>query len=289
MEVAWKQLRAINFTTNRAEAVFELLNGDKLTGRMALGQLQLATAFGAQAVPLEHIRSLRVISGGTFPDGLRRELVLYFGFDRDEDPIRDQGGKENNAANHGSTWTPNGKRGGGRKFVRERENFLDCGNILGGHARLTISLWLRTSFQGPRQYVLGKYNGGGGEAEDAFLIRLHEQHPEFQFAFGGEVPGKWASFVNERGIELADGQWHHYAVVLDAASGVHVAYVDGRREALFEKPIRALNKGTRNFLVGASEENGQPAHFFDGTLDEIMIYERALTAEEIRQLFESQR
>jgi hypothetical protein len=82
--------------------------------------------------------------------------------------------------------------------------------------------------------------------------------------------------------DLTDGNWHHVVAVRDNSSGQNILYVDGSEEDAktvtyttgFESGTAALNIGWLN-LSG---------HYrFNGTLDEVALYDRALTAEEILQ------
>jgi hypothetical protein len=81
------------------------------------------------------------------------------------------------------------------------------------------------------------------------------------------------------------GQWHHLATTLDAACGRQILYVDGCRvnamagvEARFDPSavfIGADNLGT----TGTA-----PTYFWSGVLDEVLLYNRALTDAEVKRL-----
>ncbi|MBN2064332.1 MAG: discoidin domain-containing protein [Sedimentisphaerales bacterium] len=95
------------------------------------------------------------------------------------------------------------------------------------------------------------------------------------------------------GVSLEDGTWHHIAVVLpDGADNINQVkmYVDG-----IEVETNAIGLDARLStqlsevyigLVNSTPEPGAfaPAQFFKGSIDEVMIYSRALTAQEIYEL-----
>ena len=91
---------------------------------------------------------------------------------------------------------------------------------------------------------------------------------------GGGISG--ATSIN-------DGEWHHIVTVRDAATGYNKLYVDGSLEAdtVFTYSagfVSSADVQVANFLQG-----GQHNYFFDGILDEIAIYDRALTEAEVRE------
>jgi len=83
-------------------------------------------------------------------------------------------------------------------------------------------------------------------------------------------------------VSLADDVWHHVAVVRDFATGENRLYVDG---ALNDSVTIAYNTGqgfesaTDNLNLGWLNAGG--GFGYNGTLDEVAIYDRVLTAQEI--------
>jgi lysophospholipase L1-like esterase len=83
---------------------------------------------------------------------------------------------------------------------------------------------------------------------------------------------------------LNDEAWHHVAVVRDGSSGKNLLYVDGFLEdsravayrAGFDSPTADLNIGWLRLNSG---------YRFEGILDEIAVYGRALSASEIQEHF----
>ena len=81
---------------------------------------------------------------------------------------------------------------------------------------------------------------------------------------------------------LSEG-WHHLAIVIDSASMTLQLYVDGERVADGPTALLPADLGvtTQNWL-GRSQYEADP--YFMGLLDEFRIYDRALSASEIRYL-----
>jgi hypothetical protein len=101
-----------------------------------------------------------------------------------------------------------------------------------------------------------------------------------KFTFGGSQDGKFCL----SGCRINDNQWHHLVGVI-----VHKSpndndvykYIDGHLDSsLFDIPD--IEHGSRRVLIG--DENKRK-WAFRGLIEEISIYNRALSADEIQQLY----
>jgi PKD repeat protein len=82
--------------------------------------------------------------------------------------------------------------------------------------------------------------------------------------------------------------WSHVAATFDRATGRLRLYVNGQvdNEGFSPYPGTAVNNSATDILVGAV--NGQvttPAEFFQGSVDELELYDRALSTSEIQSVF----
>jgi hypothetical protein len=102
----------------------------------------------------------------------------------------------------------------------------------------------------------------------------------FNFSASG---GNITANISSDGISIAqrayvgDSQWHHVALVANRTGNASL-FLDGSLVSSSNLSIGTLNSSP-NFTIGA---RNQTAGFFAGTLDEIRIYRRALSASEIR-------
>jgi hypothetical protein len=79
--------------------------------------------------------------------------------------------------------------------------------------------------------------------------------------------------------QVVTGEWHHIAEVYDSAAGAMVQYVDGARA--HATPLGGtIPSAVADVLLGCSE-SAPLGQFFIGTLDEVALYTRALTAVEL--------
>ncbi|HRS70713.1 MAG TPA: LamG domain-containing protein, partial [Anaerohalosphaeraceae bacterium] len=92
-----------------------------------------------------------------------------------------------------------------------------------------------------------------------------------------------------------DGQWHHVAAVLqEPASGPASVqnlrlYIDGQLDAgTYTNPTVEINTGTDcSVRIGVMQKpDGALESFFGGQIDEVRIYDRALSESEIQSLLQ---
>lgn len=79
-------------------------------------------------------------------------------------------------------------------------------------------------------------------------------------------------------------QWYHCALVVDRAGGTIRLYVDGQEVRKADKDIRAwVAQNGLPLFIGAGQREGKPFAHFHGRLDNVRLYQRALSGEEILQ------
>src|SRR6185312_9730317 len=163
--------------------------------------------------------------------------------------------------------------------------FLNFGTPNGGNAEFTVEAWM-TEYKyvnGTGNSILGIGYGNGGE--------------QFILDTGGSANGALRFFVrNAAGTVSAatssylpanDGKWHHVVGVCDEAGGHVYLYMDGVQ--LASGTITAgsgILSSSMPLTIGARESD----HFntvsndfqFLGAIDEVALYNRALSAAEIQ-------
>ncbi|HPO70615.1 MAG TPA: lamin tail domain-containing protein [Anaerohalosphaeraceae bacterium] len=156
-------------------------------------------------------------------------------------------------------------------------------------------------FDGTNDYIaVGGYKGISGSASRTCTAWIRTGTVMSQIISWGELQTgrKWAVRVNDDGTlraevqegyiygttPVADNQWHHVAVVLidDGSPDISEAilYVDGKAETTFGGiQARAVNTAAVSDVLIGVNLNGTV--FFQGLMDDLRIYSRALTADEI--------
>mgnify|MGYP001565449571 FL=1 len=86
-----------------------------------------------------------------------------------------------------------------------------------------------------------------------------------------------------------DGAWHHVAVTYDgnsSASGVQI-YIDGSSVALtiLYNTLSATILNSENFTLGKYNSGTGASNAYGGLMDEVAVYNRALTPAEITDIY----
>ena len=85
------------------------------------------------------------------------------------------------------------------------------------------------------------------------------------------------------------GEWYHLVSVFD--SGLAQIYVDGVIETSWDTGYASLFSSSVNLLVGSETTDHPNAGVggipIDGLIDDVYIYDRALSASEVQTLFSS--
>jgi hypothetical protein len=147
---------------------------------------------------------------------------------------------------------------------------------------MTINLWMKSNETARGFYDYHQwYNGWGlvdgdigGSGHDFGLSML-----ENRAAFGTGKPDR--TLVSETAIN--DGQWHMLTAVIDTTAGEMRLYVDKVLQDSYEMSQNLSRSGIGRLFVGANRTN---TGFFKGYIDELTLYNTALSADEIWALDE---
>lgn len=86
-----------------------------------------------------------------------------------------------------------------------------------------------------------------------------------------------------------DGQWHHFALVRDVAAQANLLYLDGAQETSAAadpgtlRRINTMSEHPARVLIGAHFGTGTstPSDFFNGAIENLVVYHRALSPAEV--------
>jgi hypothetical protein len=145
-----------------------------------------------------------------------------------------------------------------------------------GSASRTCCAWIKTS----------------GSAGNSVIMNWGAAATGQQWLFGLFSDGRLALYSHGPFISTVrtvyDDQWHHVAVVFDQGTpGLNEIqlYIDGIVQATTVSGSALLNTGLGDDVtLGAFNNAGTMAAFFNGTMDDIRIYNRVLTETEIQAL-----
>jgi hypothetical protein len=161
--------------------------------------------------------------------------------------------------------------------VDDYANVPTYSGIGGANAR-TASLWVKTSASGVYQALV---QWGADATGQLWMLRVLADGTVTVAAYGGGVYSTQT---------ITDGQWHHIAAVLDEGqtdSGQIRLYVDGVLDSTSYSDhctIATAQSASVHLGVWYKYTTSTRTNYFTGLMDEVRIYERALSAAEVAAL-----
>lgn len=279
VKIPLERIRGIQFSVSNQHVVVTLQNGDKLQGTSRQDAFKVTTAFGKVAIETKFITRLSVMArpAAAPPTG----CVFWLSFDVEEgDRVTDQSGREHHGRIQGAEYVPTGQRGGAYRFTSGKRQMWvpHSPDWRLGDRPFSIALWVNLD-QLPNEqrehFMIGHDEGGGGRNKWGFEffrdgLCFHLNGPEVgshriaQYRFRPEA-----------------NRWYHQSMTRND-SGYRL-YVDGKCVATDETTV-AVPDVSAELTIGQAEGLG-----IEGMLDEVMIFERALSAEELKALYDSQK
>jgi hypothetical protein len=156
--------------------------------------------------------------------------------------------------------------------VASLDSAYDAGSIF------TIAGWFKTSQSEGSQTIVGQWSQDGGFY---YGWQVLVESNKVVAKFGGDV-----GMTEITGIKnVTDGEWHHFALANNGSSSA-VLYVDGELDGTYGPKYMEFY-GTKFRIGDGSYGNGTlEGGPFNGVIDDVMIFNRLLSAEEAGQLYE---
>ncbi len=214
-------------------------------------------------------------------------LVSYWSFDGGD--VSDQVG-DNDGTINGDPEVVAGKIGDALKFDKDGDNVtFPTNGVPTGNSPMTWSAWFKreVSDAGGVQYIAtfgvpqccGIFFGIGTRNGDQVFMT------------------QWGAGSDTYGPVVSLGDWHHVVAVYNGSQN-NTIYLNGEMVAEHVLPEAMKVVGTNAGAIGSNpginpgphvdlhgHEPGDPGEFFEGLIDDVGLYNRALSADEVVQNF----
>jgi len=195
-------------------------------------------------------------------------LVLFFSFEEGKgDTTQDKSGHDNTGKLEESPKWGKGKYGGGILFGDGSYMNMGDSETLDGMSELTVEFWL---------YV--------NQMNNANLIAKNDWNSSFHsHLYTGDMI-YWGNSVSDRintpGGTVVVEEWAHFTLQFDGTDKMWRIFKNGEEVVSGPATIEEIPDTDVDFTMGGPELGGGT---LDGILDEFAIYNRALSADEIKQ------
>lgn len=83
---------------------------------------------------------------------------------------------------------------------------------------------------------------------------------------------------------ITAGQWYAIAGTFNAATHYIYVYINGFQDGSYDTTYDAIGSDTEQFFIGGDFTAGSAGNYFDGLIDEVLIWNELLTPAEIMKL-----
>jgi hypothetical protein len=207
-----------------------------------------------------------------------------------EGDAKDSSGHNLNGTVKQGTFVPSGRTGGGQALQLQKAGYVDLGNppaLDFATGDWAVTAWFKTNMSGgvddPHQGVIyGKGGDNTGGKRYALNMSLNTEGVVTLVVDDDNVQ-RWDANSQTK---TNDNQWHFVAGLREG--GVARIYIDGLLEGTTTLPAGYDLSGTsqHNAYIGAVtyHPDGSIYKLFSGLIDEVRIYNRALSAGEVLYL-----
>jgi hypothetical protein len=237
------------------------------------------TAGGTGTILVDEIRLYATAPQVVTPvDPGTNDLAALYAMDGD---LKDSSGKGLNALGNGDPGFADGKAGFGKAVAFDGVNdYIDLpiGNLISTLGSSTFAAWVNPTGTANWERV---FDFGTGTTVYMFLtVRTTNGMARFAITTGSNAAGAESMVTSP--MPLGTG-WRHLAVVIDSVNMTETLYFDG--VPVVSGPTATLPRDmgvtTQNWL-GRSQWSGDA--YYNGLLDDVRIYDRALSEAEVRYL-----
>ncbi len=230
-----------------------------------------------RALPESEIKTLYNPACAGVTDG----LVAYYPFNGN---ANDESGNGNHGAVHGAVLTEDRSGSVNSAYLFDGQNDyirVEDNALLQITGDLSLNVWVKADVAGQAANIVRKGNwssyglGLGDYKNFPFYGHYYEEGSGLSEAIIYDTP-------------LAPERWYNLTVVRNSRTNTMTMYIDGvqvAEEFYTEEPLATSSSGCNFFSIGALCDTKA---FFDGVIDDIRIYNRALSESEIQQLYSGQ-
>ena len=207
-------------------------------------------------------------------------LVAYWDFDEGSGTqVFDKSGSGINGVLRGDAfWVKEGKFGSAVRF--NKNGCVDFGideRLNPGMGNFTLQAWAKVD-NAPQGFAMGKYNCRAGYLGYGFWSQAMGKRLAFTLS-DDNGRGRW----NNLTLDFPVDKWTNVALTIDREKGIVTYYENGVLKMHYEIPeVKGPVSCKAPFTLGRVHNFGGIERYMQGVVDEVTVWKRALSAEEIK-------
>jgi len=213
-------------------------------------------------------------------------LVAEWHFDEGSgNSLNDSSGNGNDGVIYGATWTA-GEFGSALNFDGNDDyiNIPTTPDLNPGDGSWTVEAWINIPTYPPSNYnyiIMAKHDGDMSNGYTMGIISTGE--------IGWMVDHyRGPNYKVNSGISINTDTWHHVAGVLDRTTNTLKTFVNGTQtNSASISGLGTINPSNPLWIGRYNRASCSRYEYFNGTIDEVRIYNRTLTADEIKEHYEN--
>ena len=167
----------------------------------------------------------------------------------------------------------------GKGLTFTGSGYINLGQCFGENVEneVSLSVWIKPNT------LTGKYQGiimHGGPNTDSYALYIRPDSKEIGFKTSGTT-SSWVTVDNVN--DLWDGDWHHIVVTYNGSE--KVIYLDNVALIKIGATGKIESGAGYNLLIGAGRDGVSPSFLYNGLIDEVRIYNYAITSSQIAELY----
>ena len=214
----------------------------------------------------------------------KKGLILHYSFDKNEgDKVTDLSGRGNHGEVHGAKWSPEGHAGGAYTFDGQSHINVANPRFLDEHSNATICAWFKCDLppgQGGQIIASGDTRGGNDPISTRINTSAFEDFGFRDMLREQDIKSPWGGAQ-----AIQPGSWQMLAITLESVpkGSIYKVYLDGKVVDHKKHPGRFAISYDRDMPTQIGAIHGIQGWI--GMIDEVKVFNRTLSENEIRQMY----
>jgi hypothetical protein len=191
-------------------------------------------------------------------------------------------GNTYNGTNSNVTFNASGKFGAAAVFNGSSSYISGVPALTNSNAEFTISMWFKCNTTASNQYLFGEIRENG-TYDPLFQIWLNTSgylNTEFR-----NNSSSTSGVTITDSTNYCDNNWHHVVSILTTSQ--MKMYIDGSEVSSSPANISGVCD-VNNISIGARNNRGTNGDWFNGSIDQVRIFNDSLTSDEVLKLYNNE-